>query len=63
MDNCVLYDRICIDCGECDLCDLDNQKRCTDCGACIEDDNSTEYRSINVNEYIKTKYKNEENKK
>lgn len=35
---CVLYDRECIDCGECDRCDLDPDKICDNCGKCIETD-------------------------
>ena len=33
---CVLYDRKCINCGECDMCDLDPKKVCDNCGKCIE---------------------------
>ncbi len=33
---CELYDRECIDCGECDICDLDANKICDNCGKCIE---------------------------
>ena len=33
---CVLYDRDCIDCGECDVCDLDPNKICDNCGKCAE---------------------------
>ncbi len=33
---CVLYDRECINCGECDICDLDPKKVCDNCGKCIE---------------------------
>lgn len=32
---CVLYDRECIECGECNLCDLDPTKVCDNCGKCI----------------------------
>lgn len=28
---CVLYDRECIDCGECQRCDLDPDKICDNC--------------------------------
>ena len=31
---CVLYDRACICCGECNKCDLDENKICNDCGEC-----------------------------
>jgi len=33
---CVLYDRECIDCGECDICDLDPNKICDNCGKCLD---------------------------
>lgn len=33
---CELYDRECIDCGECEFCDLDPTKICNNCGKCIE---------------------------
>ena len=32
---CVLYERECIFCGECDYCDLDPDKICDNCGQCI----------------------------
>lgn len=35
---CELYDRVCTNCGECSLCDLDQDKICDNCGKCIEDD-------------------------
>ncbi|MBR3298207.1 MAG: hypothetical protein IKI64_03280 [Clostridia bacterium] len=39
MKKCILYDdRICNDCGECLLCDLDPEKLCNNCGKCIEGD-------------------------
>ena len=37
---CVLYDRECIGCYECEICDLDPNKICDNCGKClnIQDD-------------------------
>ena len=35
-EECVLYDRECIECGECDLCDLDPEKVCDNCGKCLD---------------------------
>ena len=35
-DKCILYERDCIKCGECDKCDLDPSKICDSCGKCIE---------------------------
>lgn len=36
MARCELYDRECINCGECEMCDLDPAKICDNCGKCIE---------------------------
>lgn len=33
---CVLYDRVCVGCGECDYCDLEPDKICDNCGKCLE---------------------------
>ena len=59
---CVLYERVCIGCGECDRCDLDPNKICDNCMKCVNGD--SEYRAITVediqleNEYLrKQKYK------
>jgi len=50
-DMCVLYDRECIDCGECDNCDLDSSKHCDDCGKCL---NITgEYLTLDVADFLK----------
>lgn len=43
---CVLYDRVCIGCGECDRCDLDPDKICDNCMKCIT--GNEEYRSIKI---------------
>ncbi len=50
-EQCELYDRECVDCGECDICDLDPEKHCDDCGRCI--DESEEYRSVTVEDFFK----------
>ena len=42
---CVLYERECIGCGECDRCDLDPEKICDNCMKCVMND-GTEYRGI-----------------
>ena len=58
-ENCVLYDRACIDCGECDRCDLDPNKICDNCGKCldIQDFASIKIDKIytNAEEYEKTR--------
>lgn len=33
---CVLYERDCIGCLECETCDLDPKKVCDNCGKCID---------------------------
>ena len=33
---CVLYDRECIGCMECEMCDLDPNKVCDNCGKCLD---------------------------
>ena len=33
---CVLYDRDCIGCMECEVCDLDPKKICDNCGKCLD---------------------------
>ena len=35
-ERCVLYDRVCIHCGECEMCDLDPLIICDNCGKCLE---------------------------
>ena len=34
--SCVLFDRECIGCGECDRCDLDPEKICDNCMKCVQ---------------------------
>ena len=45
-EKCVLYDRLCIDCGECDRCELDPKKICDNYMKCVTEDAA--YRSILV---------------
>lgn len=47
---CVLYDRLCVNCGECDVCDLDENKICDSCGKCIE--SGKEYEEIIIDRII-----------
>lgn len=49
-EQCVLYDRECIDCGECMKCDLDPLKTCDNCGKCLFSDN--EYNAVKIDEII-----------
>jgi len=47
---CILYERNCISCGECNICDLDCSKTCDNCGKCIDFD--MDYIKINIDEII-----------
>ncbi len=49
---CVLYDRECIGCGECEICDLDPNKKCDNCGLCLE--TGEDYARISINGVIRT---------
>lgn len=46
MKDCVLYDRACIECGECYRCDLDPEKVCDNCKRCIVPD--TDFLAIRI---------------
>lgn len=46
---CVLEERECIGCGECDRCDLDPNKICDNCMKCVNSD--AEYRAIMVDDF------------
>lgn len=35
-NDCVLYDRKCIGCMECEICDIDPNKICDNCGKCLD---------------------------
>lgn len=48
---CLLYDRTCIKCYDCEKCDLDSTKRCNNCEKCLEQ--SEEYRTVKVEDFIK----------
>ena len=47
---CVLYERECIGCGECDRCDLDPDKICDNCMKCVQSD--ADYAGINIDGII-----------
>lgn len=47
---CVLMDRECTDCGECNICDLDPNKICDNCCRCIDKD--ADFKSIEIDEII-----------
>ena len=48
---CVLYDdKICDDCGECNVCDLDPNKICDNCMKCVN--TGAAYNAIEIDEII-----------
>lgn len=51
--NCVLYERDCVKCGECEQCDLNPNEKCNNCGKCIEDD--SDYKFIIVDDVIQNR--------
>ena len=57
---CVLYGGECKECGECEMCDLDTNKKCNNCGECINE--TEDFRSINVEEFIKERKKEDKGK-
>ena len=53
---CVLEERVCTNCGECNLCDLDKNKVCDSCGKCIQMPEA-EYYEIKIDEIMNTEEK------
>lgn len=49
-NECVLMDRECIDCGQCDICDLDDSKICDDCCKCIDTD--SDFKGVYIDNII-----------
>lgn len=47
---CVLADKECIECGECNVCDLDPDKICDNCCKCIDID--ADYKSVDIDEIL-----------
>lgn len=47
---CVLEDRLCTECGECDRCELNPDKICDNCCLCIESD--ADYAGIEIDEIL-----------
>ncbi|MCK4258339.1 MAG: hypothetical protein KAX49_05140 [Halanaerobiales bacterium] len=50
MKRCVLEERFCNNCGECDICDLDPIKICDNCMKCINSD--SEYKVIEIDKIV-----------
>ncbi len=45
---CILYDRVCQDCGEC-RCDLDPEKICDNCMQCVT--GGAEWRAVSITRF------------
>lgn len=50
MKQCVLEEKECIHCGECERCDLNPEKICDNCGKCIHSD--ADYSGIAIDKII-----------
>ena len=51
---CILYDRECINCNECNMCDLEPGKICDNCEKCLKlSDN--DYKEIIIDEILSEK--------
>ena len=51
MKMCVLEDnKICDDCGQCNICDLDPSKICDNCMKCVR--SGAEYNAVEIDEII-----------
>lgn len=56
---CVLVDgKICDDCGECNVCDLDPNKICDNCMACLK--TGADYNAVEIDEIIEDGISGEE---
>lgn len=47
---CVLYNRQCTSCGECDLCDINPARKCNNCGKCLDD--AEELRTLYIEDFM-----------
>lgn len=47
---CILEEKECVKCYECEMCDLNRNKVCDNCGKCI--DSKTDYRAIEVDRVV-----------
>jgi len=46
---CVLDDKICDECGECDYCDLDKTKICDNCCECLD---TPDYNGVEIEDIL-----------
>lgn len=47
---CILEDRLCTECGECDRCELSPEKICDNCCQCI--DSKADYVGIEIDDIL-----------
>jgi hypothetical protein len=47
--NCVLDDSFCVECGYCDVCDLEPDKKCDNCEKCLDE---LDYAGIEIDKII-----------
>ncbi|WP_176714148.1 hypothetical protein [Orenia metallireducens] len=50
VEECVLENKICNDCGECLICNLDRSKECNNCMDCI--DIEADFSAIEIDDII-----------
>ncbi|NMA70061.1 MAG: hypothetical protein GX958_11695 [Desulfitobacterium sp.] len=49
-ESCVLEERLCTECGECDTCELNSSKICDSCCECLE--TSSDYLEIQIDDIL-----------
>lgn len=47
---CILENRLCTECGECDRCELNSEKICDNCCQCI--DSEADYVGIEIDDIL-----------
>lgn len=53
LKNCIFTDnKICDNCGDCDICDLDPSKVCDNCGNCIGGEGDFASKAVAIDEII-----------
>ncbi len=58
---CVLYERMCNNCGECSICDLDRNKKCDNCEKCLGYHGN--YKTMKLKDFITMNGKEEQESK
>ena len=61
LKNCIFTDnKICDNCGDCDICDLDPLKVCDNCGKCIGEDGDFASKAVAIDEIIEEEFEESE---